>query len=118
MEIKSNVVESKAVKLSVMDGEKEAGWAYLFLIANDRHKESYGYLENVYVHPEYRSQGLGKKLVYGIFDEAKKHGCYKIVATSRYSKPDVHAMYERYGFKDHGKNFRIDLIDSKVLQAD
>jgi len=40
--------------------------------------------------------------------EAKRRRCYKLIATSRYARNRVHALYDRLGFKDHGREFRID----------
>jgi len=40
--------------------------------------------------------------------EAKRHRCYKLIATSRHARNRVHALYDRLGFKDHGKEFRVD----------
>lgn len=56
-----------------------------------------------------RSEGLGTKLVNQVIEAAKEQGCYKLVATSRKSRPKVHQLYERLGFKEHGLEFRIDL---------
>ena len=44
----------------------------------------------------------------GLIEEAKNQGCYKLICTSRNSKPRVHSLYEKIGFKDWGKEFRID----------
>lgn len=34
--------------------------------------------------------------------------CYKLIATSRTSRPKVHELYHRLGFTQHGVEFRID----------
>jgi len=36
-------------------------------------------------------------------------GCYKLVATSRASRPRVHELYERLGFENYGVEFRMNL---------
>lgn len=110
--------DSYAVKIEAREGEEILGWAFLIIIKNDRHPEPYGLLENVYVEIPHRSKGIGKQLIDAILSEAKARGCYKILATSRHSKPEVHALYERYGFKNHGIEFRLDLLDSQTLQKD
>ena len=56
-----------------------------------------------------RGKGIGSSLVSGVISHAKKQGCYKIICTSRYKNTEVHKLYEKLGFKDHGKEFRIDL---------
>jgi len=120
MEIKTEIRrDSFAVKITLEDGGKILGWAYLYVILQDRHKEPYGLMENVYVEPEYRNRGLGTKLVELLVAEAKKHNCYKLIGTSKKIKSEVHAFYKKHGFEEMGLEFRMDLIkDSKVLTKD
>ncbi len=94
------------------------GWAYLYVIFQDRYKEPYGLMENVYIEEEYRGKGLGTKLIDLIIEEAKKQNCYKIIGTSKKIKPKVHEFYKKHGFKDIGLEFRMDLKDSTVLTRD
>ncbi len=110
MEIVSiKINKSRGVKIEAKEGEKILGWAYLYVMYNDLHKEPFGFMENVFVQEEYRGKGLGTQLVQKVIEEARRQGCYKLVGTSRYGNPVVHALYEKIGFKDHGKEFRIDL---------
>lgn len=107
-----------SIKISAEENGKVVGWAFLIVIANDRHEEPYGLMENVYIEEEYRGRGIGSKLVALVIEEAKIQGCYKLLATSRHSKPQVQAMYEKIGFKNHGIEFRMDISNSKVLTKD
>ena len=110
MEIVSRKIDkSSGVKIEAKEGEKIFGWAYLYVMHNDLHKEPFGFMENVFVHEQYRGKGIGKQLVGKVIEEAKRLNCYKLIGTSRYGNPAVHALYEKIGFKDHGKEFRIDL---------
>lgn len=65
-------------------------------------------LEDVFFKKELRGQGWGTFLVKKVIEEAKRQKCYKLIATSRYSRPQVHQWYKKLGFKDYGKEFRID----------
>lgn len=118
MDIKKHKNSIDGIKISVEDKDKEIAWAYLYILTNDRHDDPYGFLENVYVEKEYRKQGIGKELINKIIEEAKSNNCYKIIATSRHSKPKVHDLYEHFGFKNHGLEFRMDLKKSSILQRD
>ena len=119
MELKKDIVRDLyAVKLTAEEGGKIIAWGFLYIIKNDRHPEPYGLIENIYVEQEYRGQGIGSRLLRDLVQEGKERGCYKLVMQSRHSKPEVHALYERTGFKNHGLNFRMDLIDSKAQQRD
>jgi len=120
MEIQSEEIREDiyAIKLILNHEGTVAGWAYVYIIKNDRHEEPYAFLENVYIEQEYRSQGLGSRLVEGLIEEAKKRRCYKIIGTSRHTSTKVHEFYKKFGFRDHGLEFRLDLIDSKPKQRD
>lgn len=107
-----------SLKITAGENDVVFGWAILCIIANDRHAEPYALLENVYVEMEHRGKGIGKKLINLLIEEAKNRGCYKLLATSRRTKPEVHALYEKFGFKNWGVEFRMDLIDSKPQQRD
>ncbi len=89
--------------------KKEIGHAYLYIMNNDLHEQPFGLIEDVFIDEEYRKQGLGTKLINTIIQTAKERNCYKIIATSRYSRPKVHSFYKKLGFQDYGKEFRIDL---------
>jgi len=106
--INSEKIQSSAIRLSVKEGDKEIGRAFLYLIKNDLNERPYGLLEDVYILEEYRGQGYGKQLIAEVLDTAKGENCYKLLATSRYARPKVHELYEGFGFVDHGKEFRLD----------
>ncbi|MFA4830882.1 MAG: GNAT family N-acetyltransferase [Patescibacteria group bacterium] len=110
MEIKKEKQEKIfAIKFTVEDNGKTAGRAYLYLLYNDLHEEPYGFMEDVYVKEEYRGKGAGKQLVEALIQEAKAQGCYKLLGTSRNSRPKVHKFYERFGFEKWGVEFRMNL---------
>ena len=111
MDIKSNREDkSYAIKITAEENGEVLGRASLYIMFNDLHKEPFGFLEDVFVEEKNRGSGIGTKLVNEVIAEAKKLNCYKLICTSRYEKPKVHALYEKLGFKDHGKEFRMDLI--------
>ena len=89
MKIKKKIIEGKGIRFSTeVDGE-EAGRAFLYILFNDLHEEPFGFLEDVYINKSSRGQGIGTKLLNKVINEAKRNECYKIVATSRYSRPKV-----------------------------
>lgn len=100
---------SYATKITAEENGKVLGRAYLYFMFNDLHTEPFGFLEDVFVNEENRGGGIGSKLVTEGIAEAKKQNCYKLICTSRYTSEKVHALYTKLGFKDHGKEFRIDL---------
>ena len=119
MKIKKSIFKkSYAIKFEFWEGKERLGWAFLYIIFQDRHKEPYGLLENVYVEKEYRNLGLGRKLINMTIAEAKKRGCYKIIGTSKKKNQAAHRFYERFGFGKIGYEFRMDLKKSKPKQRD
>lgn len=97
-----------AIKVTVEEDDQEIARGYLYIIYNDLHEEPYGLLEDVYVEEEYRGKGIGTDIVEEIIQEAKDQGCYKLIGTSRDSRPQVHEWYERLGFDNYGREFRMD----------
>ena len=105
-------IPSEIIKLVVRDATgDQVARASLVLITNEINPKPYGLLEDVFVREDDRGGGHGSRLVERIVDLAKEKGCYKLIATSRYSRPRVHALYTRLGLRDHGKEFRMDLSD-------
>lgn len=108
MKIRSKPVDAKGIKFSLQEEEQEIARAYLYLMHNDLHSEPFGLLEDVYVDKNYRGKGLGTKLVEQVIQAAQEQGCYKLIATSRTSRTQVHQLYKRLGFIERGLEFRID----------
>lgn len=107
MEIKQKEIDSKAVKFSAEKDGVEIGRAFIFLIGNDLHDKPYGLLEDVFVQEEFRGQGVGSQLLQAALAYAEEN-CYKLLATSRHSRPKVHQWYEKLGLKKYGFAFRMD----------
>lgn len=107
--IKEIKKDAYGVKISVEEDGKEVGVVFLYVLYNSVHTEPFGFLEYVIVDKEYQGKGVGTKLVQAVIDEAKERGCYKLIANSRHGKDVIHKWYEKFGFKNHGVEFRMDL---------
>lgn len=107
--IKQTLQESKAVRICTLEDGKEVGHAYLYLVKNDLNERPYGLLEDLFVEEHARGNGFAKELVEEILEAAKRENCYKVIATSRFSREHVHKMYEKAGFVEHGKEYRLNL---------
>ncbi len=106
--IKQKKIKARGIKFFIKNRKKEIARAYLYILRNDLHKEPFGLLEDVFIDDSFRGRGLGTKLVQKVIETAKKKGCYKLIATSRYSRPKVHKWYKKLGFKKYGIEFRMD----------
>ena len=109
MKLDRKIIQSKAIKIVAREDGRMMGRVYLYLIYNDLHKRPYGLLEDVFVEEKYRGQGAGSKLLGAVIDEARRRGCYKLIGTVRKSRKRIHNWYEKLGFEDYGKEFRMDL---------
>jgi len=107
--IEEKLLQSNFYKFEYMIDGKRVGRTFLFIIYNDLHQKPYGLLEDVFVEEEYRGRGIGKELVKQVIKKAKEIGCYKLIATSRFERENVHRLYENLGFKKWGYEFRLDL---------
>ncbi len=106
---KETTKDCYAVKITATDDGKEIGRARLYVLYNDLHAEPYGLLEDVFVEENHRGGGVGTKLVQTAIEEAKKIGCYKLIATVRNSRGEVCPWYEKQGFINYGVEFRMNL---------
>jgi GNAT superfamily N-acetyltransferase len=102
-------IDTTAIKISLVEEEKEIGRVFLYIVKNALHASPYGLMEDLFVIESGRGRGLGKELVRLVVDEARKFGCYKLICTSRDGKEKVHKLYRKLGFYEHGKEFRMQL---------
>lgn len=110
MEIKKEIKkESYAVKIVAEENGTVLGRAYLYVIFNDLSDRPYGLLEDVFVAEGARKRGVGTQLVQVVVEEAKERKLERLICTSRYARPEVHAWYLKMGFTDYGKEFKMDL---------
>ncbi len=99
---------AEGIRFSIETETGEIARAYLYIMHNDLHEEPFGLLEDVYVEESQRGTGIGTRLVRAVIDAAREANCYKLIATSRESRPKVHELYERLGFRNYGVEFRMD----------
>ena len=107
MEVQKKEISGKGVRFFVEQGGNEVARAYLYILTNDLHEQPWGFMEDVFVDESLRGQGIGSKILDALIAEAKAQNCYKLIGCSRYEREKVHALYEKIGFSDHGKCFRM-----------
>ncbi len=110
MNIEFQEQQSRKIRLSAQKDGQEVGYISIYFISNEGHDEPYALFECLFVSEDHRRQGIGSELMKRAIEFAKQEGCYKILAQSRHGREGLHAMYEKLGFKDHGKNFRLDIV--------
>ena len=109
MEIKKKETTGKGIKIFAEEDGKEIGRVFLYVLKNALHDEPFAFIEDLFVDEEHRRKGIATKLIQEMIEEAKRKNCYKIVGTSRMSRENVHAMYEKIGFEKRGYEFRMNI---------
>ena len=81
--------------LLAVDGEDAAGMGSLRRITAEM-----GEIKRMYVRPDYRGQGLGRKLLGGLVDEARARGYATVRLDSGPFMQSAHALYRAAGFEE------------------
>lgn len=96
----------KTIFVVAKDGEKTLGMATAYLVG--KFGKTIGYVEDVIVNETHRGQGLGRKLLEKIIDEAKRSGVRQLYLTSRDGRTAANALYQKLGFeKRETNNYRL-----------
>ena len=66
-------------------------------------------VDGVVVAPQYRNQGVGRRMMEFAMETAAKAGCYKLALSSNLRRKDAHRFYLDLGFRQHGVSFYVDL---------
>jgi glucosamine-phosphate N-acetyltransferase len=87
-------------------GEQVIGTASLLLEQKFIHGGSWvGYVEDVAVHRDYQKQGIGTALVRHATEEARRHGCYKVILSCF---EHLVPFYSRLGYRAYNHGMRYD----------
>lgn len=109
MNVKTKNLKSEAIKVVLEENGGEIGRGYIFFMFNELHNKPFAYIEDVFIEEKYRGQKLSKKIFDKIIELCKEKDCYKIVATSRFEREELHNYYEKLGFEKKSYGFRMDL---------
>lgn len=75
-----------------------AGFLWLVIAQNSWSGERYGYVNNLYVAPSYRNQGMGRELLQQSDDFFRSRDVVNIRLTVTQSNAEAVALYRRNGF--------------------
>lgn len=109
----NKILNDEMMKIFVIKHEREIiSSCTLVLIRNlTRGARPYAVIENVVTHPDYRQNGLGKRIMRRAIEYAKEHSCYKIMLLTGSKRKEVHNFYEECGFqKDVKTGFVLKLM--------
>jgi ribosomal protein S18 acetylase RimI-like enzyme len=66
---------------------------------------SYGVIENVVTHIDYRRLGLGRRILAHAVEAAWQAGCYKVLLATSSQRESTWRLYEDAGFQSGGKTY-------------
>ncbi len=96
-------------------GDKPVGCTYLCLYElpplMERPNGKVGYVGNVFVYPEYRSMGIGRKLMELTMEEAREVGCCQV---ELYAMEMGAPIYESMGFTYSEDHMKINLLQKNL----
>jgi GNAT superfamily N-acetyltransferase len=81
------------------------GFASFSIRSVVRYPKPIAELDELYVLPEFRKKGLGKKLLQKVIIKAKQRKCYRLFVESHYDHKNAHKLYEQLGFTNYGFHF-------------
>lgn len=96
-------VKIPGVKFYVKDGVQELGRIFLFMLEN-----GVGLEEDWFVDESLRGGDTGSRLLKSVIDEVINMDGTSLLATSRYSRPGIHRVYEKNGLSEYATSFRMD----------
>ena len=87
--------------LVAREGEEVVGVACLAFIWTLEHGGLSLWLDELYVLPARRGQGIGRALVHATLEEGRRRGCKAVDLEVEASHARVEALYRREGFTPH-----------------
>jgi [ribosomal protein S18]-alanine N-acetyltransferase len=87
-------------RAGAIDGEKVVGFAGLWLMVDEGHITTFG------VHPDWRRQGVGARLMLRLVDIALELGASRMTLEVRVGNHAAQELYRRFGFTIAGTRIR------------
>jgi N-acetylglutamate synthase-like GNAT family acetyltransferase len=97
----------------IEDNKVIVGTCSLIIMENLGHKGAkLAVAESMIVSQEYRSRGVGSKLMQFVMEKAREENCYKLMLSSNKKRFRAHEFYEQLGFRQHGISFMVELMET------
>lgn len=76
--------------------DKVVGFIGTWIVLDEAH------ITNIAIHPNYRKQGIGSKLLSEFLDYCKSQGCVAFTLEVRSGNKAAQALYEKHNFRQEG----------------
>jgi ribosomal protein S18 acetylase RimI-like enzyme len=93
----------RGVLLLAWLGGAAVGVAYISFVWSLEHGGHSCWLDELYVRPEHRNQGLGEQLLRVVLEAARLDGCIAVDLEVEASQDRASHLYERFGFRAHSR---------------
>jgi ribosomal protein S18 acetylase RimI-like enzyme len=91
--------EDLGLVLLVEEEDQTIGFGVISFAWTLEHGGKSAWLDELYVQPEYRNEGLGSMIVAQALQEAKRSGCRALDLEVNAGNSRAERLYERHGFK-------------------
>mgnify|MGYP001825202339 FL=1 len=96
----------------VYDGDRIIGFANLY----DRVRQNFAFIGNVFIHPDYRGQGLGKLVLQYMIKAAFEKYHFSEARLSVFADNErAIALYQQHGFTEYSQEQRADSNNEEKL---
>lgn len=109
---KKELSNSLAKYLVAKTDKSIVGFAGVWIIVDE------GHITNIAVHPHFRGQGIGSKLLEGLIDNSKKNwGVTSLTLEVRSSNIKAQGLYKKFNFNEEGlrKNYYQDNKEDAII---
>ena len=97
------------VLLAVAEGERVVGICTVYYTIHAIRFGPRAWVEELAVHPEMRSQGIGSRLLAAAKDWGRERGASHLKLDSSLARPDAHRFYEREGPSGRSNSYDFEL---------
>ncbi|MGH7298191.1 MAG: GNAT family N-acetyltransferase [Polyangiaceae bacterium] len=96
-------VSGEGLVLVAASGAVLAGVAYVSFARPLEHAGTIAWLEELYVTPDRRAEGIGGRLVAAVIEDAERRGCLGVELETKRGHERAGHLYVRHGFRDLGR---------------
>jgi len=111
----SQSVATDAIQFFALDGDRVVGWADIF--PSWAHAVAHCGSLGMGVHPDYRRQGLGQRLLAACIEKVWRKGLTRIELEARADNHAAVALYQKLGFEHEAIKARAMRFDGVYFDA-
>jgi GNAT superfamily N-acetyltransferase len=103
-----------AVFIGIVEGTLVTSCTLIVIPNLTRGGQSYGLIENVVTHADFRGRGFGKRILQAAVAAAWQADCYKVMLLTGSKQPSTLAFYGAAGFEQNKTGFQIRRLAPRV----